>query len=78
MAIINRREFVLGGAPAILRGAAAGPPNILFLMPDQWRGMDLGCAGNRQVRTPNIDRLASEGLQFTNATANCPVCTPAR
>ncbi|MCC6345329.1 MAG: sulfatase [Bryobacterales bacterium] len=75
--MISRREFALGMAPAVVRGAA-GPPNILFLMPDQWRGMDLGCAGNRQVRTPNLDRLASEGLRFTNATANCPVCTPAR
>ncbi len=34
--------------------------------------------GNAQVRTPNLDRLAREGVQFTNATANCPVCTPAR
>ena len=53
-------------------------PNILFIMPDQWRGMDLGCTGNTQVRTPNIDRLASQGINFTNAVANCPLCTPSR
>ena len=53
------------------------PPNILFIMPDQWRGMDLGSAGNDQVRTPNLDKLAREGVQF-KAVANCPVCTPAR
>lgn len=47
-------------------------------MPDQWRGMDLGSAGNRQVRTPNLDRLAAGGYQFDNAVANTPVCTPAR
>ena len=53
------------------------PPSILFVMPDQWRGMDLGCAGNDQVRTPHLDQLAREGVQF-KAVANCPVCTPAR
>ncbi|HUQ91388.1 MAG TPA: sulfatase [Bryobacteraceae bacterium] len=76
--MLSRREFVVGAAPAVLKGAAADPPNILFLMPDQWRAMDLGCMGNRQVRTPHLDRLAGEGVLFTNATANCPVCTPAR
>lgn len=75
---IRRREF-LAAAPALLQGAAQpDPPNILFIMPDQWRAMDLGCMGNTQVRTPHLDRLASEGVLFTNATANCPVCTPAR
>lgn len=75
-----RREFLgtAAAAPAVLRGAEAPHPNILFIMPDQWRGMDMGCMGNRQVRTPVLDRLAREGALFTNATANCPVCTPAR
>jgi arylsulfatase A-like enzyme len=58
--------------------ARPSPPNILFLMPDQWRGMDFGAGGNAQIRTPNIDRLARQGVQFTGAVANCPVCTPAR
>ena len=40
--------------------------------------MDLGSMGNRQVRTPNLDRLAREGVQFRNTVANTPVCTPAR
>ena len=75
---MNRRQFVMAGAPAILRGAADPPPNILFIMPDQWRGQDLSVLGNTQVRTPNLDKLAREGVLFTNATANCPVCTPAR
>ena len=47
-------------------------------MPDQWRGMDLGCAGNRQVSTPNIDALAARGVQFDSAVANTPVCCAAR
>ncbi len=47
-------------------------------MPDQWRGMDLGSAGNRQVQTPHLDRMAGEGVNLVNAVANSPVCTPAR
>jgi arylsulfatase A-like enzyme len=71
---MDRRQFLLSAAAMAV---PERPPNILFIMPDQWRGMDLGCAGNDQVRTPNLDRLAGDGVQL-NAAANCPVCTPAR
>ena len=53
-------------------------PNILFLMPDQLRAQSLGCMGNTEVKTPNIDRLAAEGLLFKQTFANTPVCCPAR
>ncbi len=53
-------------------------PNLLFIYCDQMRGQAMGCAGNTQVRTPYLDRLASQGVMFTNAIANCPVCTPNR
>jgi arylsulfatase A-like enzyme len=53
-------------------------PNVLLVFADQMRGMSLGCMGDPDVQTPNLDRLAKEGLLFTNAVANCPVCTPAR
>lgn len=53
-------------------------PNILFVFADQMRAQALGCMGNRQVRTPNLDRLASEGVLFTHAVSSCPVCTPYR
>ena len=42
------------------------------------RGMAMGCAGNGEVRTPTMDRLAREGTRFSHAFANCPVCTPSR
>jgi len=76
---MQRREF-LGALSAAIPAAAAesSRPNVLVLMPDQWRGQDLGSIGNEQVKTPVLDRLAREGTQFTNAVANCPVCTPAR
>lgn len=53
-------------------------PNLVFVFADQMRGMDLGCAGNPDVRTPNLDRLAAEGIRAAAAFANCPVCTPSR
>jgi arylsulfatase A-like enzyme len=53
-------------------------PSVLLILPDQWRGQDLGCTGNPDVRTPNLDRLASQGLLFRNTFANTPVCCPAR
>ncbi|MCP4086324.1 MAG: sulfatase-like hydrolase/transferase [Actinomycetia bacterium] len=53
-------------------------PNILFLYADQHRADVLGCAGNGIVATPNLDRLASEGLLCTTAWTESPVCQPAR
>src|SRR5919109_350755 len=53
-------------------------PNILFLMPDQFRHDALSCAGHPAYRTPHIDRLAAEGVRFTCAYANAPLCMPAR
>jgi arylsulfatase len=54
-----------------------GRPNILFLMTDQQRWDALGCVGG-WVRTPALDRLADEGVRFSNAYTNSPVCVPAR
>ena len=53
-------------------------PNIVVAFADQMRGMDMRCAGNRDVLTPNLDKLTTEGIMFTNAYANSPVCTPSR
>lgn len=75
--LMSRRTFAFSVAVG-LGSPKPAAPNILFVMPDQWRGMDLGSMGNTQVRTPHLDRLAGEGVQFTGMAANCPVCTPAR
>lgn len=53
-------------------------PNILFLFADQLRASSLPIYGEDQIDTPNIDRLAREGVTFTNSVATCPVCTPYR
>src|SRR5437868_11024798 len=53
-------------------------PNIVFVLVDDMGYADLGCMGAKDIKTPNIDRLASEGLKFTDFYANAPVCTPTR
>jgi arylsulfatase A-like enzyme len=53
-------------------------PNVVFLLTDQWRLQALGYAGNGQVRTPNIDRLASESINFKHAISGYSVCCPWR
>lgn len=56
----------------------AKKPNVLWIFSDQLRYHALSCNGNPNVRTPNIDRLVEEGVRFTNAYSNCPVCIPFR
>ncbi len=57
---------------------AKRPPNVLFILPDEWRAQALGCMGNRDVQTPHLDKLAAEGTLFRNTLANTPLCCPAR
>ena len=60
---------------AAARGA---PPNIVFILADDLGYGDLSCYGATKVRTPNIDRLANEGMRFTDAHSPHSVCTPTR
>jgi len=53
-------------------------PNILFILSDDQGAWALGCAGNREIRTPNLDRLAQNGIRFDNFFCTSPVCSPAR
>ena len=55
-----------------------GHPNLIFVFADQMRARDMGCSGNPDVPTPNLDRMGRGGVRFTNATSCIPVCTPAR
>lgn len=56
----------------------ADRPNVVLLLADQHRADALGCAGDRLVQTPNIDRLAAEGVRFENAFCTSPLCMPSR
>ncbi|AUS06313.1 sulfatase [Tamlana carrageenivorans] len=53
-------------------------PNIVYILTDQWRGSALGYAGDPNVKTPHLDALAKEAVNFTNAVSVTPVCTPHR
>ena len=66
--------------PACLQAAPvqSKPVNLLFIMTDQQRWDAMGCAGNPVIKTPNLDRLTSEGARFSHFYSACPVCVPAR
>ena len=75
---MTRRLFLSLSVSSALPAAPRKRPNILFILPDQLRAQALGCMGNPDVKTPHIDRLASQGILFRNTFANTPVCCPAR
>jgi arylsulfatase A-like enzyme len=53
-------------------------PNLVFIFSDQQSFDMLGCYGNQQIKTPNLDRFAREGIRFTHCFSNCPISTPFR
>jgi len=52
--------------------------HLLIVMADQLTALVLGCYGNAEVKSPNIDRLARQGVTFESAYSSSPLCTPAR
>ncbi len=76
--MLSRREFLASAAPAVLRGAARRPPNIVFILADDLGWRDTGFTGSRFYETPNIDGLARSGVRFENGYAAAPVCSPTR
>src|SRR5919108_4497588 len=85
---VSRRRFVQATAASSLALAGIGfdrtgfaqaaNPNIVFILADDLGYADVSCYGQRDYTTPNIDRLAIEGLKFTQAYANSPVCSATR
>ncbi len=81
---MKKRGLLLGaGLAAGLNGTAvqsAGPdkPNIVLILMDDMGVSDVGCYGSTFYRTPNIDKLCSEGMKFTQAYAAAPICSPTR
>ena len=76
MTTLSRRTF-LGAAPALV-SAARERLNFVFILIDDLGWRDLGCQGSTFYETPNIDRMAAQGMRFTDAYAACPVCSPSR
>ncbi len=75
-ATLTRRQLLAGAAAQSVK--AARRPNLLFILADDHAGYVLGCDGNANARTPNLDRLASEGTRFASHYCNSPVCTASR
>lgn len=65
-------------ATALTAQNAGRPPNVIVILVDDWGTTDLGCYGSKLYETPNIDRLASEGVRFTTGYSACTVCSPTR
>ncbi|MHC4867115.1 MAG: sulfatase-like hydrolase/transferase [Planctomycetota bacterium] len=88
----NRRQFlkgigvgmgslVFGGCGrgvGLVRGGRKKRPNILFAIADDWSWPHAGIAGDKVVKTATFDRVAGEGVLFTNAFVSAPSCTPSR
>lgn len=78
----TRRQVLAAAASplALLKSAPSpqAPPNILFILADDFGYADLSCYGRPDYTTPNIDRLAAEGMKFMQAYANSAVCTASR
>lgn len=91
---MDRREFLkaigLGATALTISGCASGTqrlsgntqvqkrPNIIFLMSDDQRWDLMGCMGNPVIKTPNMDRLAAEGVLFENAFLTTSICMASR
>ena len=86
---LDRREFLQAAGTTAVLGLCARvglgkqrklrrKPSFVFFLVDDLGWKDLGCYGSTFYETPNIDRLAAQGMRFTNAYAACPVCSPTR
>lgn len=75
---MTRRGFLATAAATPLLAQRARRPNILFLISDDHSAADVGCYGAANLPTPNLDRLAAEGVRFTRAYATAPQCSPSR
>ena len=70
--------FILSIASSIAQSNKTRPPNLIYIMADDLGYGDLGCFGQKTIKTPNLDKMASEGLRFTSYYAGNTVCRPSR
>ena len=74
---MNRRQFLLSGLAATASGASRSPNFIIILADDLGYG-DLACFGSTSNETPNLDRMARDGVRFTDCYVTMPYCAPSR
>ncbi|MBM3748284.1 MAG: arylsulfatase [Acidobacteria bacterium] len=76
---MNRREFIGAAAGGLLNAQVPRrKPNIIFILADDLGYGDLGCYGQKRIQTPSLDRMAAEGMRFSQAYAGSTVCAPSR
>ena len=75
---MNRRDFLGMMAAAPVFAQSAAQPNIIVILADDLGIGDVSCFGAKDIRTPNLDKLAADGVRFANWHANSPVCSPSR
>src|SRR5687767_10981236 len=73
---MTRRAFLASAAS--LAAQPARRPNVVVILADDLGSGDLSCYGSKDVRSPNIDSIAKNGIRFTQFYANSPVCSPTR
>lgn len=80
LSVLPALAVILFGTSATLAAAETQPsrPNVVFILADDWGWGDLGCYGHRSLRTPHLDRLASQGTRFTQFYSCASVCSPSR
>ena len=77
--LIPMRPLLLALLTAFSLGlSAAGKPNVVIILADDLGYGDLGCYGHPTIKTPNLDKMAAEGLRFTQFYSAAEVCTPSR
>src|SRR5688500_3446133 len=69
---------LLGATPVVAADVGANRPNIVFILADDLGYADVGCYGRPDLKTPNIDRIASQGVRFLQGYANSAVCSATR
>jgi N-acetylgalactosamine-6-sulfatase len=78
VALTSRRSFLQTLSALSAPAQSSRPPNIIFVLADDLGWGDLRCYGHPHIQSPNLDRLAREGAQFTQFYVNGPVCSPSR
>lgn len=80
--VLLTAHLVVAASPALLSAAprqkASPKPNILHIMSDDHSHPHVGCYGNADIKTPNLDKFAAEGIRFDRAYVTCPQCVPSR
>src|SRR5437764_6018357 len=69
---------LIGVVTLVVPAPAAQPPNILLVLSDDHSVPHVGCYGNPDIKTPNLDRFAAEGMRCDRAYVTCPQCVPSR